>query len=58
MPEGALMVDEDMKVVFLLLAFVAALYGMAMFVDNGPAYRDPPSILPSVEALAVAHAHS
>ena len=52
------MVDEDMKVVFLLLAFVAVLYGMAMFVDNGPAYRDTPSILPSVEALAAAHTHS
>jgi hypothetical protein len=50
------MVDEDMKVVLLLLAFVAALYGMAMFVDDGPAYRDAPNVLPPVEALALSRA--
>lgn len=35
------MANLEMKVMMLLFGFAAALYGLALFVDGGPVYRDP-----------------
>lgn len=48
-----MIVDMEMKVVLLMLAFVGALYGLAMVADGGPTYRDDPALLSPIESLAL-----
>lgn len=50
------MLDDDMKIVFLLLAFVAVLYGVVRVIDDGPVYRDEPSILSPARDVALSRA--
>ncbi len=47
------MVDLEMKVVLLMLAFVGALYGLALVADGGPTYRDDPGLLSPIEKMAL-----
>ena len=47
------MADLEMKVVFLLFAFAAVLYGFATVFDGGPVYRESPdSRLAPVEVVS------
>ena len=55
-PAGITMLDDDMKIVFLLLAFVAVLYGVVRVIDDGPVYRDAPSILAPSHDVALIRA--
>jgi len=48
------MVDMEMKVVLLMLAFVGALYGFALMADGGPTYRgEGTGVLTPVDDLAL-----
>jgi hypothetical protein len=52
--KAVVMVDMEMKVVLLMLAFVGALYGLALVADGGPTYRDNPSgLLTPVNDMAL-----
>jgi hypothetical protein len=47
------MVDMEMRVVLLMLAFVGALYGLALVTDGGPTYRDDPGVFSPVDEMAL-----